>query len=160
MLTLIIVASLLAFFFLVSNLVWLFFYKRKLKEINSLQKEGTQLRFDEFDSRIKSTLSTEITDLKTKNTQFHEDIIKLRKENVELRNSNNDLLSENYHLKDTNTKLNNENIFLRKKIDKDFTFDLGNYGPTYDFEKIKSLNISLIQEFNTQILKCISQKKK
>jgi hypothetical protein len=52
-------------------------------------------------------------DYLNENTQFHEDIIKLRKENVEFRNSNNEFSRENYRLKDTNTKLDKENIEIK-----------------------------------------------
>ncbi len=99
MLTLIIVASLLAFFFVLSNLVWFFFCKHKSEVLKIVDKSFTQSVSDSLDEKFK--LLKEISDLKNKNVKMAMFI------------ANNDI----YEINKKNDVLIFENNELRKKID-------------------------------------------
>lgn len=60
MLTLIIVASLLAFFFVVSNLVWFFFCKHTSELLEITDKSFTQSVRDSFDEKVKLSRKNDI----------------------------------------------------------------------------------------------------
>ena len=94
MLTLIIVASLLAFFFVVSNLVWFFFCKHKSEILEITDKSFTQSVRDSFDEKFK--LSKEISYLKDKNVEMAmfiatHDIYEINKKNDILMVENDEL---------------------------------------------------------------------
>lgn len=109
MLALIIIVSILGFLFIVSNLVWFFFYKKKVERIEIYRETISNLPNDSKDKE-------NIRGLKNEKLELGKEISCLREENIKLRDSNNQLLEENYHLKDKNKILDAKNL----QIEQDF----------------------------------------
>jgi septal ring factor EnvC (AmiA/AmiB activator) len=104
------------FILLVAGLINGIFEYFKEKKLQA-ELEKNQKTIISLNSQLNNSMDRN-RDYLTENTQFHEDIIKLRKENVELRNSNNEFLKENYRLKDKNKILDETNLKIEQDLAK------------------------------------------